>query len=256
MKDTIQGGGYLDKYFTQFPNMIDDSDLTVYEFRVLLHYYRVRNCWEGIRTTAKRCKISPSKIAEVRKSLVQKGFIELEELNDGGVNIIVVDKNQENMNRYSGGVPPQGQPRTATKTPPVLPGGHKNNQLRITKEEQAPLFFNEQTIIDKLNAIKAQFGIPGISKLTPDRKRLIHSRIKETGAILFDIEEMIRHRCKQWKGTEFEKYIRIETLFRASKFTGYMEEAAAQPAKDWTESKAYNPGDIVNHNDTINKISW
>lgn len=134
-KDKIANGNYLQGYFTQFPNIIDDAELDPYEFRVLLHYYRVGNCWEGTRKTAERCGISRTKVAEARISLEAKGFITIEE-NTNGVTINVIDKSRENVDRYSpsGGLP-GGRKRSVTRTPPGLRGGHKNNPVKNTKEE-------------------------------------------------------------------------------------------------------------------------
>lgn len=38
--------------FTEQLRLIDDADLTPYQFRLLLHYWRVGRCWESVRTTA------------------------------------------------------------------------------------------------------------------------------------------------------------------------------------------------------------
>ncbi len=102
--DVVENGDYLGRYFTQFPNLIDDSDLTPHEFRLLIHYYRVGRggCWEGVRTTAKKCKMSVGKVSDVRQSLVQKGFIHLKKKDDGSVHIHVVNKAAENISKYDG----------------------------------------------------------------------------------------------------------------------------------------------------------
>lgn len=98
--ERIKNGRYLDKYFTQFPNIIDDSNLDPFEFRVLLHYYRVGECWEGVRTTAEKCGMSIGKVAEIRKSLEKKEFIQIQSENGGGVTITVVNKASENIRKY------------------------------------------------------------------------------------------------------------------------------------------------------------
>lgn len=90
-------------------------------------------------------------------------------------------------------------------------------------------------VIELLNTIKATFGIRGKITATEDRLLMIKARLTENKYDQADLEKMFRHRCEQWKGKEFERYLRIETLFRRSKFVGYMEESAAQPEKDWVE---------------------
>jgi len=136
-KQRIKNGNYLTKYFTQFPNIIDDSGLDVYEFRALLHYYRVGECWEGVRTTADKCKMSTGKVAQVRLSLEQKGFIKI--LPDGdGVTIEIIDKTKENLDKYR----PCGEPGVqAVNTSVHVVNGrcssdeHKNNPIKNNHEE-------------------------------------------------------------------------------------------------------------------------
>lgn len=142
MADKIKNGDYTKKYFTQFPNIIDDSDLDPFEFRVLLHYYRVGECTQGVRTTGKICGMSIGKVADVRRSLQQKGFITILPMGDS-VTIEVVDKYLENGVKYrSGGeqVKKSGVHEVNTTVHAVndnrSPGEHKKNQLRITLEEE------------------------------------------------------------------------------------------------------------------------
>ena len=96
----------LRKYRTELPNLYDDSDLTVYEFRLLAHYKRVGKCTEGLETTSKKCRMSASQASETRQSLADKGFIRLEKVPmDQGryrYNVKVIDRWIENFARYSG----------------------------------------------------------------------------------------------------------------------------------------------------------
>lgn len=136
-KDRVKNGGHLTKYFTQFPNLIDDSNLTPYEFRVLLHYYRVGECWEGVRTTADKCGMSTGKVTDVRRTLAEKGFIHVASTGDG-VTIEVIDKTKENLEKYRS--PDEHCVHGMNSTVHLMntvcsPDEHKNNQLRITNEE-------------------------------------------------------------------------------------------------------------------------
>lgn len=99
-KSRVHNPKYLEKYFTQFPNIIDDSDLTPYEYRLLLHYYRVGETWEGVRKTSEICSMSIGKVSQCRKTLEQKGFIRVEEKGEG-VTIHLVDLSQKNLSKYS-----------------------------------------------------------------------------------------------------------------------------------------------------------
>lgn len=104
-KQKISDEGDLRKYRTELPNLYDDSDLTPYEFRLLAHYKRVGLCYEGTRTTAKKCRMSTGKVSECRQSLATKGFIKLEKVDkkDGTYyfNVTVKDMWAENFTRYT-----------------------------------------------------------------------------------------------------------------------------------------------------------
>lgn len=78
--------------FTILPNMYDDASLTAYEFRLLVHYRRVGNCYESLRTTAKKCNVGKSTVERARRSLAEKGWITLGESNKGTVQVEVVDR--------------------------------------------------------------------------------------------------------------------------------------------------------------------
>ena len=60
-------------------------------------------------------------------------------------------------------------------------------------------------------------------KATESTKRIIHERIEE-GFTKDDCFKVIDNKVASWKGTEWEKYLRPDTLFRASKFQGYLNE--------------------------------
>ena len=60
-------------------------------------------------------------------------------------------------------------------------------------------------------------------KATKSTKELIHARIEE-GFTKEDFFTVIDKKVKDWKGTEWEKYLRPSTLFNASKFQGYLNE--------------------------------
>ncbi len=60
-------------------------------------------------------------------------------------------------------------------------------------------------------------------KATESTKRIIHERIQE-GFTKDDCFKVIDNKVATWKGTEWEKFLRPDTLFRASKFQGYLNE--------------------------------
>jgi len=60
-------------------------------------------------------------------------------------------------------------------------------------------------------------------KPTKTHNEFIHARLKE-GFTKEDFFTVIDKKTKDWKGTEWEKYLRPSTLFNASKFQGYLNE--------------------------------
>ena len=55
---------------------------------------------------------------------------------------------------------------------------------------------------------------------TPKTKTAIHARLAE-GFTLDDFKTVIDKKCMEWIGTEWEKFLRPETLF-GTKFEGYL----------------------------------
>lgn len=145
-------------------------------------------------------------------------------------------------------------PTLFSDTPPAPKTGNKELTNEVLTNEVYHSSWIGEKVIGKMNEFKRSYGIPGKVSFTKEREKMIKARFLESKSTSLEpIYRMIEHRCKVWKGTEFEKYIRIETLFRASKFVGYMEEAEAQPEKDWTEKRT----DCVDvTRPSIGNISW
>lgn len=61
--------------FTETLRAIDDSDMDVYEFRLMVHIWRVGVSWENTRTLAAKCNMSLGKVYQVQKSLIEKGHL-------------------------------------------------------------------------------------------------------------------------------------------------------------------------------------
>lgn len=61
-------------------------------------------------------------------------------------------------------------------------------------------------------------------------KRTIGARIKE-GYTEEDFRAVIDWKCKEWKGTAFEQYIRPSTLFSPKHFSEYLCEAESRQRK-------------------------
>lgn len=53
--------------------------------------------------------------------------------------------------------------------------------------------------------------------------KFITARLSEQGVTVEEVKKMLVRQCKEWKGTDMDKYLRPETLFNATKFAGYYD---------------------------------
>jgi hypothetical protein len=79
-------------HFTIVPNSYDDADLSVYEFRLLVHYKRVGNCYESTRSTARKCRMSLSSVVKARRGLAERNWIRLAENDLRTIDVEVIDR--------------------------------------------------------------------------------------------------------------------------------------------------------------------
>lgn len=80
-------------------------------------------------------------------------------------------------------------------------------------------------------------------KLTSETNlKNIKARLAE-GYTLNDLKMVIDYKCKEWQGTDMQKYLRPETLFRLSKFESYLN--AALTKAPLTSKK--HPDTTINH---------
>lgn len=80
-------------------------------------------------------------------------------------------------------------------------------------------------IINKLNILLGSKYKPGVQKT----RSLITARFNE-GFTEDDFYTVIESKCKEWKGTDMQKYLRPETLF-GNKFEGYLNSAPRKKEK-------------------------
>lgn len=152
----------LKKYRTELPNLYDDAELDVYEFRLLAHYKRVGRCTEGLETTAKKCNMSEGKASETRQSLADKGWIALQKVSmDKGryrFIVTVIDRWIENFARYSGlsieDIAEQVKKASASPREPIpspreaspSPSEGKKELLKNLKDSLTGAHFSEMTV--------------------------------------------------------------------------------------------------------------
>lgn len=109
-RQRVNDHGPARKYWTQVPNLVDDSDLDPYARALLIHYIRIAGqrdtCEETVRDSAQRCRMSPASVIRAREILVRDGWIEIEDVGGHGrgalLRIHLLDRWSENMERYSG----------------------------------------------------------------------------------------------------------------------------------------------------------
>lgn len=104
--DRHKNEGPAGKYFHQMLNMADD-DLGPFEYRLLGHYIRVCGaaengvCFQTVRVVAAITKMSIPKVIAARNSLLENGWITVEERANKTHRITVVDRMKANVERYS-----------------------------------------------------------------------------------------------------------------------------------------------------------
>jgi uncharacterized phage protein (TIGR02220 family) len=81
--------------------------------------------------------------------------------------------------------------------------------------------------------------------MTNPNVECIMARYKE-GYLLTDFKTVIDRKCRQWLGTEQEKYLRPITLFQASKFDNYLNEPETQNKKDESKQPSGNLSKLFN----------
>ena len=114
------------------------------------------------------------------------------------------------------------------------------NPQRKVKESKGDINIVEldstpyQPIIDYLNEKAATHYRAGSDKT----KRLIKARYNE-GFSLDDFKQVIDKKCKEWLGTDMEKYLRPETLF-GTKFEGYLNQKESSSKKQMPNNKFHN----------------
>lgn len=92
-----------------------------------------------------------------------------------------------------------------------------DTSVTVTDKEDEFISLFKQ-VIDYLN-LKANTRY----KYSSDKsKKSIHARVEE-GFTLQDFQEVIDKKCSEWIGTEWEKFLRPETLF-GTKFEGYLNQ--------------------------------
>src|SRR5690606_20171410 len=113
------------------------------QFRLYGHYKRVcgaagGTCYESVRTTAEKTKMSIGMVVKTRDWLVENGWIAAKKRGQQTLLVTIVDRWPENMMRYSASVHvvnidrSQGEPKNTTTTS----GGGSEKPITTIWEEE------------------------------------------------------------------------------------------------------------------------
>ena len=91
---------------------------------------------------------------------------------------------------------------------------------KITSKKGAAADQAVETVISHLNELAGTHYRP----TKADTIKVITARLKE-GYSVDDLKLVVSYKCDEWMGTDMQKYLRPETLFRPSKFEGYLNAA-------------------------------
>lgn len=162
-------------------------------------------------------------VMKALNDLCEKGYIQKYEIERNGVRFCEYQVSLQvvkNLYRPGQEILPGGGKET-------LPGGGKetlpNNKISDNEELKKNIYI----IISHLNEKAGTH----YRSTTPSTVRLLHRLL--TGEKPFTVQDciaVIDKKCAEWLGTEWEKYLRPETLF-GSKFESYLNARAKVKAK-------------------------
>ena len=120
------------------------------------------------------------------------------------------EKNPNNLGKKS-----EKEPKNSEKNPTNNNTIYNNNNTNILNNIYS-------SVIDYLNEKTERTGKDRYSPTSTKTKTLIKARLKEKYE-LEDFKIVIDKKCKEWLGTDMEKYLRPETLF-GNKFESYLKQ--------------------------------
>ena len=93
---------------------------------------------------------------------------------------------------------------------------------KITSKKGAAADQAVEQVISHLNSlVNTRYRPTNVNTI-----KVITARLKE-GYSVDDLKLVVSYKCDEWMGTDMQKYLRPETLFRPSKFEGYLNAATS-----------------------------
>ena len=127
------------------------------------------------------------------------------------------EKNPNNLGKKS-----EKEPKNSEKNP-------TNNNTIYNYNNTNILNNIYSLVIDYLNEKTERTGKEKYSSTSPKTQTLIKARLREKYE-LEDFKIVIDKKCKEWLGTDMEKYLRPETLF-GNKFESYLKQKTTTTKK-------------------------
>lgn len=194
-----------------------NEELTMLEKCILTEIDSLDNgengCIAGNEYLAKFCQCSETKVSNAVSKLIKLGYIFIKSF-DGRIRVLqsrlTKSVRQDNKNCNA----------DLQKVYAINIDNNKDNKI------------NYNNIVDYLN-LKAKTNY---RSTTPKTQSLIRARLND-GFTEDDFKKVIDNKCKEWIGTEFEKFLRPETLF-GNKFENYLNANIIERKKGITELKA------------------
>jgi uncharacterized phage protein (TIGR02220 family) len=173
-------------------------------------------CWASNSYFAELYEVSKQSVSVWINSLHKNGYIDIEMIRKGK------EITKRKVSIKTGGVSINLDEGINKSLIGYQENLKENNTSNTTVNNKDNIQYIE--IIDYLNS---QSG--SRYRNTDSTRRLIHARFNE-GFTKEDFFKVIDNKVRSWKGTEWEKFLRPETLFCASKFQGYLNEKPAKTA--------------------------
>ena len=209
---------------------IDQKDMNIYEREILILLYRYSNfntnitgytVGQLVASSDKVLGLTTQKVRTILKNLEKKGYIEfLTSGSKGKESTLKITIKQQLFNNNVTNKSEQLQ---------QVEGGKQqqsnNNVTTLSKKKEKDNNIYS-LVIDYLNK-KANTNYRPTTKNT---QSFINARVSE-GYTVEDFKKVIDSKSKEWLNTDFEKYLRPETLF-GTKFESYLNSKTKNNNKE------------------------
>lgn len=122
---------------------------------------------------------------------------------------------------------------------PVVSENSENKKPNVNANANANVNANIYKAV--VNSLNLHAGTMFSAK-SDATKRLIDARLHD-GYDFADFDKVIETKCKEWKGTEMEKFLRPQTLF-GTKFESYLQQKPVKRKQQAFDERTYNAGEL------------